>query len=54
MVFVTGCGGPELSKHELGTVMFEVPKVAGADKPYIMPELGDLQKHDEENPVRGR
>jgi hypothetical protein len=34
-----GCG-PALSKSDLGTVVFEIPKVAGADKPYPMPKLG--------------
>ena len=36
---LAGCG-PELSKNDLGTVVFEVPKVAGADQPYQMPQLG--------------
>jgi hypothetical protein len=55
LVTICGCG-PEISKHELGTVVFgDVPKVPGADKPYPLPELGDLPKQDEENPVsRGR
>ena len=39
LVVLEGCG-PELSKSDLGTVVFEVPKVAGSDKPYAMPELG--------------
>jgi hypothetical protein len=33
-----GCG-PEVSKSDLGTVGFDVPKVAGADKPFPMPKL---------------
>jgi hypothetical protein len=33
-----GCG-PQLSKSDLGTVVFEVPKVAGSDEPYFMPQL---------------
>jgi hypothetical protein len=36
---LAGCG-PELSKSDLGTVIYEVPKVAGADQPYQMPQLG--------------
>jgi hypothetical protein len=39
LVLFGGCG-PELSKQELGVVVFEVPKVAGTDKPYAMPQLG--------------
>lgn len=35
---LAGCG-TEVSKDDLGTVVFEVPKVAGADKPYEMPQL---------------
>jgi hypothetical protein len=38
LVTLGGCG-PELSKSDLGTVIFEVPKVSGADKPYPMPKL---------------
>jgi hypothetical protein len=37
-LMLPGCG-PKLSKTELGTVVFEVPQVTGADKPYEMPEL---------------
>jgi hypothetical protein len=44
-----GCGR-ELSKSELGTVVFEVPKVAGAEKPYEMPKLGPRGKEDDVNP----
>jgi len=32
IVFLVGCG-PKLARQELGEVVFEVPKVAGADKP---------------------
>ena len=42
-----GCG-PELSKVDLGTVVFEVPKVAGSDEPYQMPQLGPPVEHKEE------
>jgi hypothetical protein len=47
-VILGGCG-PELSKSDLGTVVFEVPKVAGADKPYAMPKLGPPDEKNEEN-----
>ena len=39
LLFVSGCG-PALSKQDLGTVVFEVPKVSGADEPYRMQEIG--------------
>jgi hypothetical protein len=38
LLLLGGCG-PELSKHELGTVVFEVPKVSGSEGPYPMPQL---------------
>lgn len=39
LLSLAGCG-PALSRVDLGTVVFEVPKVAGADEPYQMPQLG--------------
>jgi hypothetical protein len=36
---LAGCGA-ELSKADLGTVVFEVPKVPGTEEPYEMPQLG--------------
>jgi hypothetical protein len=48
-VILGGCG-PELAKSDLGTVVFEVPKVAGADKPYTMPKLGPPDEKNEEHP----
>lgn len=39
LVSLAGCG-PALSKSDLGTVVFEVPKVAGSEEPYPMPQLG--------------
>lgn len=42
-----GCG-PALSKGDLGTVVFEVPKVAGSDEPYLMPQLGPPMERKEE------
>jgi hypothetical protein len=38
LVLLPGCG-PELSKNDLGTVVNELPKVAGADEPYHMSQL---------------
>jgi hypothetical protein len=35
----TGCG-PAVSREELGTVLEQIPKVAGAQRPFPMPELG--------------
>ena len=46
-VILGGCG-PELSKSDLGTVVFEIPKVAGVNKPYLMPKLGPPDHKDEE------
>jgi hypothetical protein len=46
VVVVLGGCGRELSKSDLGTVVFEVPKVAGADKPYPMPKLGPPDEKD--------
>jgi len=37
LLLLAGCG-PALSKQELGTVVFEIPKVAGADEPYQLPQ----------------
>ena len=31
-----GCG-PELSEEELGTIVYEVPKVSGSEAPYELP-----------------
>jgi hypothetical protein len=39
LAILGGCG-PELSKSDLGTVLSDLPKVADADKPYPMPQLG--------------
>jgi hypothetical protein len=33
LVVIGGCG-PQLSKADLGTVVFEVPKLSGSDEPY--------------------
>jgi hypothetical protein len=51
LAILGGCG-PELSQSDLGTVLKEVPQVAGADKPYVMPQLGPpvKQKPGETDP----
>jgi hypothetical protein len=46
-VVLGGCG-PALAKNDLGTVVFEVPKVAGADKPYPLPKLAPPDKKKED------
>jgi len=33
-----GCG-PAVAKSDMGNIVYEVPKVAGADKPYPIPEV---------------
>ena len=47
LVTLGGCGR-ELSKNDLGTVVFDVPKVAGADMPYQMPQLGTPKEGDQD------
>jgi len=37
MLLVAGCG-PAIPKEDLGTPVFEVPKVPGTDKPYHLPD----------------
>jgi hypothetical protein len=34
---LSGCG-PALSEEDLGTVVFDVPEVPGADEPYPFPD----------------
>ncbi len=51
-LFLGGCG-PALSRSDLGTVVFEVPKVAGTEEPYAMPQLGPPLK-DEDDPFGSR
>jgi hypothetical protein len=51
-VAVPGCG-PNVSTSDLGTIVYEVPTVAGADEPYEYPELPPLQhgaKHAPKGP----
>jgi hypothetical protein len=38
-VVLGGCG-PALSQSDLGKVVTDLPQVAGADKPYQIPQLG--------------
>jgi hypothetical protein len=52
LLCLAGCG-PKLSKQDLGTVVFEVPKVAGAQKPYQLPQLGP-PKDPDKRPARRR
>jgi hypothetical protein len=42
---IAGCG-PAISEKDMGTIIYEVPKVEGADKPYEMPELGPVREQD--------
>ncbi len=37
-VAVAGCG-PSVPKSDLGTIVYEVPTIAGADAPFPFPEL---------------
>lgn len=36
-----GCSGPAIPTEELGNVVYEVPKVPGAEHEYVVPELGE-------------
>ncbi|MEN6557931.1 MAG: hypothetical protein ABFC54_07105 [Thermoguttaceae bacterium] len=47
-IFLGGCG-PELSQQDLGQVVFELPKVAGADKPYAPPPSSGVTFTTEED-----
>ena len=40
LTLVPGGCGPNVTTEDLGQIVFEVPEVPGADKPYDMPELG--------------
>jgi len=50
---MAGCE-QKVPKEELGTVVFEVPAVQGADKPYEMPQLGDKKTADAPGASRDR
>ena len=45
---LAGCGA-QLSKTDLGMVIFEVPKVAGSEEPYQMPQLGPPEDNSSES-----
>jgi hypothetical protein len=51
VVLLSGCG-PELSKSDLGTPVYALPRVAGADEPYQMPQLGP--PHDDSDADEGQ
>lgn len=38
---LVGCG-PSVSHDDLGTIVYEVPTVAGAEEPYRLPDLPPL------------
>jgi hypothetical protein len=38
LAVLPGCG-PNVSRSDLGTIVYEVPTVAGADEPYKYPDL---------------
>ncbi len=40
-LFSLGCG-PGVSHSDLGTIVYEVPSVPGAEEPYRLPELPPL------------
>ena len=48
---LAGCD-TQLSKTDLGTVVFEVPTVAGSAEPYQMPQLGPPVDRDDNHPSR--
>jgi hypothetical protein len=35
---MTGCG-PSVSSKEMGTILYKIPHVQGADKPYELPQI---------------
>jgi hypothetical protein len=37
-LIMTGCG-PAVSNKDMGTVIYEIPHVQGADEPYKMPQI---------------
>lgn len=47
ILLLGGCG-PALSESDLGTVVFEVPKVPDAEA-YSMPQLGPPEDQDQDN-----
>jgi hypothetical protein len=51
LMSLVGCEAT-VSERDLGTVVFEIPKVAGADEPYPMPQLGPPAEPNHGNPGR--
>ena len=47
-VSMAGCESDVSRDEDLGEVVFNVPHVPGADKPYKMPELGPDSKSDDD------
>lgn len=48
-VALAGCES-EVSRGDLGEVIFRLPDVPGADKPYPMPQLGANSKSSNDDP----
>ena len=48
LISPAGCG-PAVSKEDLGTVVFELPKVPGADTPYQMPQPESPPEHGKDH-----
>jgi len=42
---VSGCR-PELDPATYGEVIYKLPKVEGADKPYVLPNLEDMPENE--------
>ncbi|MGD0518336.1 MAG: hypothetical protein ABSA26_12445 [Thermoguttaceae bacterium] len=42
---LTGCG-PAVSSKDMGTIIYEIPRVQGADKPYALPKIIPPHKED--------
>jgi hypothetical protein len=47
---LSGCG-PSIPNKDMGTVVYELPQVKGADKPFEMSELGPQLPEDESRPT---
>jgi hypothetical protein len=46
-ISAAGCGA-QVSKADLGTVIFELPKIPGVEEPYQMPQLDQPDKGGDE------
>jgi hypothetical protein len=53
LLTASGCG-PAVSKNDLGEVVFQLPKVAGADEPYVMAQLGPPVEYHDDGPFGRR